>query len=517
MVALKAALALLFISAASAIPTSAQWPKYDINGQLLDLTFDKRAPAICQPDDKDIMALRSNKADGSAFCSTYLQSTKTITATPLVTSHMTKMVTKTAILLKMQKVRINVYHIVRTKVMKTISTVITETKTALVTDFATKTITDTMTEVSTDTDTTQVMKTSTEQLTDVVTEKVTKTITTTIDLTSTMDVTDVDTQDVTVNVPTTVTVTVTGAAPTTSVGTEYHCAIPGYGQGSYMVASGGAGPSSSWDSCKSFCSVQQNAVSFGFGPSACTCYSASAVVNTYRDPGSVYQFSDFGCPSQSKVCFFLRSQSNLVNILNPPTSANSFKPVKRAEPVKQVPSYLPLKDPRVVSSACSCHITNKPAAATTQTVSAKEPKTVPHMVTKYTTSYITKRKVTTVTSQVTRTATDFKTVAKTDRRTKAVTQRNSATVTKPLKVTVTNYKTVVVTNFNTVGVTNRNTIRTTDYDTASETAYNSVVVTNVGYVTVTEYDTVVATDVATNTVIPDAVTVTGGYSYVWGS
>ncbi|EMT65576.1 hypothetical protein FOC4_g10007679 [Fusarium odoratissimum] len=483
-VAQKAALALLFISAASAIPTSAQWPKHDINGQLLDLTFDKGAPAICQPDDKDIMALRSNKADGSAFRSTYLQSTKTMTATPLVTGHMTKMVTKTAILLKMQKVRINVYHIVRTKVMKTISTVITETKTALVTDFATKTITDTMTEVSTDTDTTQVTRTSTEKLTDVVTEQVTKTITTTIDLTSTMDVTDVDTP-------------ATGAAPTTPAGTEYHCAIPGYGQGSYMVASGGAGPSSSWDSCKSFCSVQQNAVSFGFG--------------------SVYQFSDFGCPSQSKVCFFLHSQSNLVNILNPPTSANSFKPVKRAEPVKQVPSYLPLKDPRVVSSACSCHITNKPAAATTQTVSAKEPKTVLHMVTKYTTSYITKRKVTTVASQVTRTATDFRTVAKTDRRTKAVTQRKSATVTKPLKVTVTNYKTVVVTNFNTVGVTNRNTIRTTDYDTASETAYNSVVVTNVGYVTVTEYDTVVATDVATNTVIPDAVTVTGGDSYVWGS
>ncbi|EWZ36233.1 hypothetical protein FOZG_11972 [Fusarium oxysporum Fo47] len=311
------------------------------------------------------------------------------------------------------------------------------------------------TEVSTDTDTTQVTKTSTEQLTDVVTEQVTKTITTTIDLTSTMDVTDVDTQDVTANVPTTVTVTCSqGLWPSTDCHSlEYHCAIPGYGQGSYMVASGGAGPSSSWDSCKSFCSVQQNAVSFGFGPSACTCYGASAqfallmslmiarVVNTYRDPGSVYQFSDFGCASQSK-------------------------------PVKQVPSYLPLKDPRVVSSACSCHITKKLAAATTQTVSAKEPKTVPHM---------------------------------------------SATVTKPLKVTVTNYKTVVVTNFNTVGVTNRNTIRTTDYDTASETAYNSVVVINVGYVTVTEYDTVVANDVATNTVIPDAVTVTGGDSYVWGS
>ncbi|RKL03529.1 hypothetical protein BFJ71_g4069 [Fusarium oxysporum] len=430
MVALKAALALLFISAASAIPTSAQWPKYDINGQLLDLAFDKRAPAICQPDDKGIMALRSNKADGSAFCSTYLQSTKTITAPPLVTSDMTNMVTKTAILLKMQKVRINVYHIVRTKVSKTISTVITETKTALVTDFATNT---------------------NHGHHDEVTEQVTKTITTTIDLTSTMDVTDVDTQDVTANVPTTVTVTVTGAAPTTSVGTEYHCAIPGYGQGTYMVASGGAGPSSSWDSCKSFCSVQQNA------------------------------------------------------------------PVKRAEPIKEVPSNLPLKDPRVVSSACSYHITNKPAAATTQTVSAKEPMTVSQMVTKYTTSYITKRKVTTVTSQVTRTVTDFKTVAKTDRRTKAVTKRKSATVTKPLKVTVTNYKTVVVTNFNTVGVTNRNTIRTTDYDTASETAYNSVVVINVGYVTVTEYDTVVANDVATNTVIPDAVTVTGGDSYVWGS
>ncbi|KAH7473035.1 hypothetical protein FOMA001_g11841 [Fusarium oxysporum f. sp. matthiolae] len=226
---------------------------------------------------------------------------------------------------------------------------------------------------------------------------------------------------------------------------------------------GGPGAYSSWDSCKSFCSVQQDAVSLGYGPGACVCYSKSA-------------------------------------------------PAKRTEPVKQVPSYLPLKDPRVVSSACSCHLNNKPAAATTQTVTAKEPKTVPCMVTKYTTSYITKRKVTTVTSQVTRTATDFKTIAKTDRNTKAVTQRKSATVTKPVKVTVT-YKTVVVTNFNTVGVTNRNTIRTTNYDTASATAYNSVVVTNVGYVTVTEYDTVVATDIATNTVIPDAVTVTGGDSY----
>ncbi|RKL36019.1 hypothetical protein BFJ70_g7574 [Fusarium oxysporum] len=235
------------------------------------------------------------------------------------------------------------------------------------------------TEVSTDTDTTQVTKTSTEQSTDVVTEQVTKTITTTIDLTSTMDVTDVDTQDVTANVPTTVTVTVTGAAPTTSVGTEYHCAIPGYGQGSYMVASGGAGPSSSWDSCKSFCSVQQNARQ---GTQNCPTY---------------------GDQVHNKLYY------------------------------------------------------------------------------------------------------------------KAVTQRKSATVTKPLKVTVTNYKTVVVTNFNTVGVTNRNTIRTTDYDTASEAAYNSVVVINVGYVTVTEYDTVVANDVATNTVIPDAVTVTGGDSYVWGS
>ncbi|RKL36097.1 hypothetical protein BFJ63_vAg6962 [Fusarium oxysporum f. sp. narcissi] len=46
MVALKAALALLFISAASAIPTSAQWPKYDTNGQLLDLALDKRAPGM---------------------------------------------------------------------------------------------------------------------------------------------------------------------------------------------------------------------------------------------------------------------------------------------------------------------------------------------------------------------------------------------------------------------------------------------------------------------------------------
>jgi hypothetical protein len=165
------------------------------------------ALAVCQPNDKDIVALRSNKADGSAFCSTYLQSTKTVTATPLVTTDMTKMMTKTAVLVQIQKVRINVYHIVRTKVMQTVSTVVTETKTATVTDFATKTITNTMTDVSTDTDTTQVTKTSTALLTDVVTHQVTETITQTIDLTSTVDVTDIDTQDITVSVPTTVTVT----------------------------------------------------------------------------------------------------------------------------------------------------------------------------------------------------------------------------------------------------------------------------------------------------------------------
>ncbi|SCV52132.1 uncharacterized protein FFFS_10167 [Fusarium fujikuroi] len=487
MVAFKTVLALLFISAVSAIPTSAQWHKYDANGQLKDLAFERRAPAICQPDDKDIMALKSHKADGSAFCSAYLQST--VTATPSATSDMTKMVTKTAILLQIQKVRINVYHIVRTKVMKTVSTVVTDTKTATVTDFATKTITNSMTDVSIDTDTTQVTKTTTGHLTDVVTEQVTTTITTTIDLTSTMDVTEVDTQDVTVSVPTTLTVTVTGVAPTTSVSTEYHCAIPGYGHSTYMTTMGGPGAYSSWDSCKSFCSVQTGALSFGYGPNTCFCYSTTAVVNTIPMGGTGYLFYDNACPSQSK-------------------------PIKRAMTIKQVPFYLPLKDPQVVSSACSCHITNKPAAAMIETLTAKEPKTVPHMVTKYTTSYITKKQVTTVYYQVTRTATDFETLAMTNRNTKSITQRKSATMTKPVKVTVTNYKTVIVTNYNTVGVTNRNTVLTTNYNTASATAYNSVVVTNTGYATVTEYDTVVATDIATETVIPDPVTVD---SYVWGS
>ncbi|CVL10432.1 uncharacterized protein FPRN_12974 [Fusarium proliferatum] len=514
MVALKTSLALLFVCAVSAIPTSAQWPKYDANGQPKDLTFDRRAPAICQPDDKDIVALKSNKADGSAFCSTYLQSTKTITTTPSVTSDMTKMVTKTAILLQIQKVRINVYHIVRTKVMKTVSTVVTDTKTVTVTDFATKTITNTMTDISTDTDTTQVAKTTAGQLTDVVTEQVTTTITTTIDLTSTMDVTDVDTQDVTVSVPTTLTVTVTGAAPTASASTEYHCAIPGYGTSSYITTSGGPGVSSSWASCKSFCSVQTGAVSFGFGPNSCYCFSVPAVDSTIPMGNTGYLFYDNACPSQSQVYFTILSFQPR-NIITHQASANlSFKPIKRAVTVKQVPFYLPLKDPQVVSSACSCHITNKPAATTTKTVTAKDPKTVPHMVTKYTTSYITKKQVTTVYNQVTRTATDFKTLAMTNRNTKSVTQRKSATVTKPVKVTMTNYKTVVVTNYNTVGVTNRNTVHTTNYNTASATAYNSVVLTNMGYVTVTEYDTVVATDIATETVIPDPVTVD---SYVWGS
>ncbi|KAF5970871.1 hypothetical protein FCOIX_10094 [Fusarium coicis] len=491
MVAIKITLALL-ISAVSAIPTSAQWPKYDINGQLQDLAFDRRAPAICQPDDKDIVALRSNKADGSAFCSTYLQSTKTTTVTPLVTTDMTKMVTRTAVLLQIQRVRINVYHIVRTKVMKTVSTVVTETKTATVTDFATQTITNTMTDLSTDTDTTQLTETTTAQLTDVVTEQVTTTITTTIDLTSTLDVTEVDTQDATVNVPTTVTVTncrVTGAAPTISVSTEYHCAIKGYGQSTYMVMIGGPASYSSWDSCKAFCSVQTGAVSLGYGPKTCFCYNKSALLNANPNSGSSYRFYDLQCPGPTQ-------------------------PVKRAVAVPQVPFYLPLKDPQVVSSACSCHITNKPAAATTKTLTAKEAKTIPHAVIMYTTSYITKKQITTVYNQVTRTATDFKTLAITDRNTKVVTQRRSATMTKPVKVTVTNYITVVVTNYNTVGATDYNTVLTTNYNTAFATAYNSVFVTNTGYVTVTEYDTVMATDFATATVIPDAVTV---YSYIWGS
>ncbi|KAG9496489.1 hypothetical protein J7337_011265 [Fusarium musae] len=95
-----------------------------------------------------------------------------------------------------------------------------------------------MTDMSTDTDMTQVTKTSTAQVTDVVTQQVTTTITTTVDVTSAIDVTDIDTQDITVSVPTTVTVTVTGAAPTTSVGNEYHCAIPGYGTSAYFVNSG---------------------------------------------------------------------------------------------------------------------------------------------------------------------------------------------------------------------------------------------------------------------------------------
>ena len=165
------------------------------------------SPAVCQPNDKDVAALRINRAAGSAFCSTYLQSTKTVTATPLVTSDMRKMVTRTAILVRIQKVQINVYHVVRTKVMKTLSTVVTEMKTATFTDFATKTVMTTMTDLSTDTDTTQITKTKTNQLTDVVTEQVTKTMTKTIDLTSTMEVTDIDTQDITVTVPTTVTIT----------------------------------------------------------------------------------------------------------------------------------------------------------------------------------------------------------------------------------------------------------------------------------------------------------------------
>ncbi|KAF4335385.1 hypothetical protein FBEOM_10794 [Fusarium beomiforme] len=476
MLALRTTLALLFISAASAIPTVPLEPRYDINGQLLERGVSERATGICLPSDPDVKALKSNKAAGSAFCSTYMQSTKTVTVSPLVTTDITKLETKKATLVKIEIVRLNIHYVVRQKVMSTFTTTVTDTSTAVVTDYITQIITGTQTNLLTDTDTTEVTEIDTQQMTNIVTQQVTTTITTQVDVTSTVDVTDAVTKEATVIVRAAVTVSVIAPAPTVEI--NYHCAVAGFSPAKVIASTGSV---SNWDQCKQFCSATAGAVSLAYAPAACNCYRSLVGTIINRNPSSPFIWYDLVCPAANK-------------------------PWKRAGPVDNVPAYLPVKNPQVVSSACSCHISNKPAA-TTKTVTARVPKTVANTVKKYTTVYSTLKRYTTVTNQFTTTATNFQTTAQTGHNTLIITTRQSSTVITPVTVTITNYNTVIVTNVNTVGVTNYNTIVTTNLNTAYNTDYNTVVVTDVDSVTVTDYNTITSIATVTSRIIAPTVTV----------
>ncbi|KAH7477885.1 hypothetical protein FOMA001_g9205 [Fusarium oxysporum f. sp. matthiolae] len=84
MVSFKKVLTLLFISTVSALPVA------DSNGQLSDLMLDKRnlldSRAVCKASDPNNQAFKKNQANGSAFCSTYIQSTVSTTITPVIRS-----------------------------------------------------------------------------------------------------------------------------------------------------------------------------------------------------------------------------------------------------------------------------------------------------------------------------------------------------------------------------------------------------------------------------------------------
>ncbi|KAF5602864.1 cytochrome P450 monooxygenase oxidoreductase [Fusarium subglutinans] len=200
-----------------------------------------------------------------------------------------------------------------------------------------------------------------------------------------------------------------------------------------------------------------------------------------------------------------------------PKFANSvLKRVKRAAQVgNKVPAYLPLKGASDVSSACSCHITNKPAAPATTTIKALEAKTFTSTVKSFTKVYYKTTNYVTVTSQRTISITDFKTTTKTDYNTVTITDLQSFMVTQPVIITVTEVEIVTVTNVNTVDVTNYNTIYTTDVDTALTTDLETVIATDVEYLTATDYQTVAITITSAAIVTPNPVfvTVPGGTTY----
>ncbi|KAM0350407.1 hypothetical protein ACHAP4_009974 [Fusarium culmorum] len=190
------------------------------------------------------------------------------------------------------------------------------------------------------------------------------------------------------------------------------------------------------------------------------------------------------------------------------TTVSAFKSEKRdAQVNKRVPDYFPLEGAGDVSSACSCHINNKPASPTTLTINAKA---VTHTVTSFTKVYYKTKKYVTVTSHRTVTLTDFKTRTKTDYNTLTVANHQSITVTQPVTVTVTHVKMVTVTKVNSVHVTNYNTIYTTDVATSLETDLETEIVTDVDYYTVTNYETVQVTVTNMDVIKPSPVTVTVG-------
>ncbi|CEI68228.1 unnamed protein product [Fusarium venenatum] len=336
----------------------------------------------------------------------------------------------------------------------------------------------------------------TAQVTKHVTRHFTTTVTATVYTTSTQDITSTSTMQLTEEAPTTITVTRTEDAATTTVSFEYTCGARGIWKSEGIAQQILLFNRFSFSSCKEFCSTKLGALSFVYSNSMpqaysmCLCFGVLSYVNMNRGSNSQFIFFDMACPAETK-------------------------PLKRVAQVnKRIPAYIPLKGASDVSRACSCHITNKPAAPATSVVKALKFKAV--TVTSHTKVYNKRRKYITTTFRRSVGLTYFKTTTKTGYNTVTVTDRHSATITQPATITVTHVKTVTVTNVLSVHVTNHNTIYTTNIKTALETDLQTEIVTEVDYYTVSEYDTIPVTITKAEVIEPPLVTVHVATTTIYG-
>ncbi|RBR15280.1 hypothetical protein FVER53590_25513 [Fusarium verticillioides] len=461
MVSLKKTLALLFISAASALPTITERYNGNSNGGLSDLTVKRNSldpRAVCKASDPDNQAFQKNKANGSAFCSTYIRSTVTSTSTPVST--------------------------------KTV--------------FVTKNI-KTTTDVRVGTITQQVTRTTTQAAVTTVTTVISTAITTVVPA-------SVVYTGGSTTISTILYTTTTAAAASLVVipQAQVYCGVVGT---TGDVPVDGKGGSVSFGECKEICNGWRF---FGLSSERCLCYPSRLEDYVVVDKSSDTTFYNLACDSATPVGAPRTSLKGIGTLLISP------KPVKHRKRAVQaaasVPSYLPNKSPSAVSSACSCLIT-KPATAVTTKVTAKASKTVTITKTQEVVSTITNRLSTVVTNKKTGTITLSTTTTITSSQIVAQTKHLGAIITKVETYIVTDFDHLVYvykTQF--VTATNFNTITTTSTRTVPNTRYNTVVVTSTQPTTVTkDVYTTSQTVLSTRTVFTGGSTITSGTTTIYGT
>ncbi|OBS29610.1 hypothetical protein FPOA_03546 [Fusarium poae] len=493
MILLKTTLALLFIGAASALPTNTERFMHD--GGASDLMTNERnsldSRAVCKASDPNNQAFKAHKADGSAFCSTYIRSTSTSTVTPTIQKTAFKTNTVTATIGSVTRVTTSTTVVTVITKTDTVLTAGTKTTTIPVTDFQTTTLITVTTTTPRDTYIKWRPSTKVSLVTETNFIKAWTTTTKTFDYTRAIVPTDFVYTGGTVTATTVVTTTKPAPPVVTVPQAEVHCAIVGNSGSTPVVTKGG---SLNFGQCKEICKDWRY---FGISASQCRCYVSQLVDTVEMDASSDFTFYDTSCNSESK-----------------PQKRDML--VKRA--AIQVPSYLPSKSPSAVSSACLCLIT-KPAAAaivkttakTTKTVTTTQTKQKTVLVSTKLTSFVTDKRTSTSTRSTTTTNTDFRTITKTDLR----------------SAIVTDLKTYIVTNFD-------HLVYVTKYETVQSTSYSTLYLTTiVATVTMMDYNTIYTTKppvtvtkdvyttektvVATRTVLTGGSTITAGTTTIYGT